>query len=505
VADRRLILALDQGTLSSRALLVDGEGRIVARAQRELTQRYPEPGWVEQDPEEIWTTQRDAAREALTQAGVGADQVAAIGIANQRETTVVWDRATGEPVAPAIVWQDRRTAPECDELRRTGCEPLVRRTTGLLLDPYFSATKLRWILDTLPDAAQRARDGELAFGTVDSWLVWRLTGGRAHVTDATNASRTLLYDLASGDWHDGLLRLFGVPRETLPEVRASSGVVVESDPGVLGAAVPIAGIAGDQQAALFGQACTAPGLAKVTYGTGCFLLLHVGDEPVLAPEGLVTTVALQTDGRRTYALEGSAFFGGAVVQWLRDGLGLIASAAEVGALAETVPSSAGVTFVPALTGLGAPHWDPRARGAILGLTPGTTGAHIARAALEGIAFQVADLLAAVGDGSGGWRARPFTPREVRADGGASACDLLLQMQADLLGVPVRRAAQLESTALGAAYLAGLAVGIWRDEAEVRELWRAARRFEPRPGSDIALRRADWLRAVDCVRAFGDAR
>jgi glycerol kinase len=496
MTDDRLILALDQGTTSSRAVLVDHRGDIVASAQRELTQHYPQPGWVEQDPEEIWTTQRDTAREALAQAGIGAERVAAIGITNQRETTVVWDRATGEPVTPAIVWQDRRTADACEELRRTGCEPMVRRKTGLLLDPYFSVTKLRWILEMVPDAMGRAEAGELAFGTVDSWLIWQLTGGGSHVTDATNASRTLLYDIRTGAWDDELLELFGVPRALLPRVSDSCGVIAETAPEVFGAAIPIAGVAGDQQAALFGQACTTPGLTKVTYGTGCFLLMHVGDEPVTAPDGLVTTVALQRGGRRTYALEGSVFVGGAVVQWLRDGLGVIATAAEVGALAETVVSSAGVCFVPALTGLGAPHWDPQARGAIFGLTRGTTRAHVARAALEGVAFQVADLVQAITEGC------DLRPLEARADGGASGCDLLLQAQADLLGVPVQRAAQPESTALGAAYLAGLAIGLWRDEAEVAALWRAATRFEPRRDTDVVRRHGDWRRAVECVRAFG---
>ena len=496
MSDDRLILALDQGTTSSRAVLVDREGAIVASTQQELTQHYPQPGWVEQDPHEIWATQRDTGREVLAQAGAGPERIRAIGITNQRETTVVWDRTTGEPVAPAIVWQDRRTAEACEGLRRTGCEPLVRRTTGLLLDPYFSATKLRWILESVPDAMRRAQAGELAFGTVDTWLIWRLTGGRSHLTDATNASRTLLYDIARGDWDDGMLELFGVPREVLPAVRDSCGVIAETEPEVFGAAIPVAGVAGDQQAALFGQACTSPGLTKVTYGTGCFLLLHVGDEPVAAPDGLVTTVALQRAGRRTYALEGSVFVGGAVVQWLRDGLGLIQRAAQVGVLAESVPSSAGVCFVPALTGLGAPHWDPQARGAIFGLTRGTTAAHVARAALEGIAFQVADLVDAIQEGS------RLKPLEARVDGGASGSDLLLQTQADLLGVPVQRAAQPESTALGAAYLAGLAVGLWHDEAEVCGLWRAARRFEPRPATDVVRRRADWTRAVECVRAFG---
>ncbi len=493
---RDLILALDQGTTSSRAVLVDAEGRIVASAQHQLSQDFPRPGWVEQNPGEIWATVRDCGREALEQVPGGVGRVAAVGITNQRETTVVWDRATGEPVAPAVVWQDRRTSGVCNELRRAGHEHLVRRKTGLLLDPYFSATKIGWVLDSLTDGRARARAGELAFGTVDSWLVWNLTGGRRHVTDATNASRTMLYDIARGVWDDELLELFGVPRELMPEVSDSCGVIGESDAGVLGAAVPVAGIAGDQQAALFGQACTSPGLTKITYGTGCFLLLHVGDRVVPPPEGLLTTVALQRGGRRTYAVEGSVFMGGAVLQWLRDGLGLADDAAQIAALAETVGSSAGVSFVPALTGLGAPYWDPQARGAILGITRGTTAAHVSRAALEGVALQVADLARAIAEGS------HLAPVEVRADGGASRGDLLLQAQADLLGVPVVRAAQLESTALGAACLAGLAVGLWRDQAQVGGLWRVARRFEPRPGPDVEARLADWRRAVECVRAFG---
>jgi glycerol kinase len=498
-----LILALDQGTTSSRAVLVDHSGRIVATAQRELTQHYPRPGWVEQDPAEIWATQRDTAREVLAKAGVGGldaaggapARIAAIGITDQRETTIVWDRATGEPVAPAIVWQDRRTADRCEELRRAGCEPLLRRKTGLLLDPYFSATKLRWILEAVPDGLARAQAGELAFGTVDTWLIWNLTGGRRHLTDATNASRTALCDITRGAWDDELLELFGVPRAVLPEVSDSSGVIAETDPEVLGAAIPVAGVAGDQQAALFGQACTKPGLTKVTYGTGCFLLMHAGEQPIEPPPGLLTTVALQRDGRRSYAVEGSVFVGGAVVQWLRDGLGVIEQAAQAGTLAESVESSGGVCFVPALTGLGAPHWDPQARGAIFGITRGTTKAHVARAALEGIAFQVDDLVRAIVEGCS------LRPLEVRADGGAASSDLLLAAQADLLGVPVLRAAQLESTALGAAYLAGLGVGFWRDEAEVESLWRAATRFEPRPDPSLDARRAAWRRAVACVRAF----
>jgi glycerol kinase len=490
----KVLLALDQGTTSSRALVVATDGSILASAQRETHQSYPQPGWVEQDATEIWETQRDTALEALRLAGVQAASVAGVGVANQRETTVVWERATSRPIAPAIVWQDRRTADHCEELRRAGHEPLVQARTGLLIDPYFSATKLRWILKHVPGAAARARRGELAFGTVDSWLLWMASGGALHLTDATNASRTMLYDLRSGDWDEELLRLFEIPHELLPRVVDSCGVVGETQANVFGAPLPLAAIAGDQQAALFGQACLAEGMAKVTYGTGCFLLMHAGDRPRPSPQGLLATVALQRDGRRTFALEGSVFVGGAAVQWLRDGLGILGEAAEAGPLAARAPADDGVFFVPALTGLGAPHWDPHARGAILGITRGTTAAHIARATLDGIAFQVADLAAAAAESG-------VRPLEIRADGGASASDLLMQIQADLLGVPVLRSAQAEATALGVAYLAGLAVGLLSD-AEVGRLWRAGRRFEPDPGTDRERRLADWHAAVAAARAFG---
>jgi glycerol kinase len=494
-AAERVVLALDAGTTSARSLVVDASGAVLASAQQEVGLHYPEPGWVEQDPLELWEAQVATARAALDAAGVDAARVAGIGIANQRETTIVWDRATSLPVAPAIVWQDRRTAAFCDELRGAGGEALVRRRTGLLVDPYFSATKLHWLLEHVPGVRERALRGELAFGTVDSWLVWRLSGGRRHVTDATNASRTLLYDIHEGVWDPELLELFGVPAQLLPEVCDSSGVCAESDAAVLGAALPIAGIAGDQQAALFGQACTSRGMAKVTYGTGCFLLLHTGDEPAAAPPGLVSTVALQRGGRRTYALEGSVFVAGAAVQWLRDGLGIVADGAEASALAASVPESDGVVFVPALAGLGAPYWDAHARGAVLGLTRGTTRAHIARATLEGIAFQVADLYQAEATGAGA------EPSVLRADGGAAASDLLLQFQADLLGVPVTRAAQPEATAFGAAWLAGLATGVWRGEDEVAALWAAAETFEPEPDVDRDALARRWRAAVAAVRGF----
>ena len=491
--DRRVILALDQGTTSARAIVFAADGGVLSLAQREIGLGFPQPGWVEQDPLDIWTAQRETAAEALRRSGVAITDVAGIGVTNQRETTIVWDRATSLPIAPAIVWQDRRTAERCEELRRAGHEALVRRKTGLVLDPYFSATKIRWLLDSVPGTRERAARGELAFGTVDSWLAWQLSGGRLHVTDATNASRTLLYDLRAGDWDDELLELFGVPRALLPRVCDTSGVVGQTDAAVFGAPLPLAAMVGDQQAALFGQACTARGMTKVTYGTGCFLLMNTGEEPVESQSGLLGTVALQRGGRRTYALEGSVFIGGAAIQWLRDGLGIIAEARDSAALAARVPASDGVYFVPALAGLGAPYWEPRARGAILGLTRGTTAAHIARATLEGIAFQVADLLGAVAGDAG------VAPADVRADGGASHNDLLLQFQADVLGVPVTRAAQTESTALGAALLAGLAVGLWKGEREAADLWRAERTFAPDPAADRESLLAGWRAAVACVR------
>ncbi len=490
-----VILALDHGTTSARAIVFAADGTVLGVASRPTSLRFPAPGWVEQDPREMWAAQMETAVEALRRSAVPVARVAAVGVTNQRETTIVWERATSTPLAPAIVWQDRRTAARCEELRRDGCEELVRRKTGLLLDPYFSATKIGWILDAVPGARARAERGELAFGTVDSWLAWQLTGGRLHVTDATNASRTLLYDIHSGEWDEELLTLFRVPRALLPAVCDTSGVAGETDAGLLGRALPLASLVGDQQSALFGQACARAGMAKVTYGTGCFLLMHTGGSPVESHGGLVTTVALQRDGLRTYALEGSVFIGGAAVQWLRDGLGIIADASEVGPLAAGEASSEGVVFVPALAGLGAPYWDPYARGAILGLTRGATKAHVARATLEGIAFQVADLLGAVAADAG------FAPAELRADGGAAADDLLLQFQADVLGVQVTRSAQKEATALGAALLAGLATGVWKDEAEALAVWRGARAFVPAPHVDREGLLARWRAAVACVRRF----
>ena len=490
------LLALDQGTTSSRAILFDEEGRIASSAQKEFRQIYPQAGWVEHDPLEIWATQRGVAAEALERARLSPRDIAAIGITNQRETTVLWDRRTGEPAAPAIVWQDRRTASFCDELKASGAEQEIRRRTGLLADPYFSGTKLRWLLDNVPGARERAARGELAFGTIDSWLLWNLTGGRVHATDPSNASRTLLYNIRTGQWDEELLRILGVPREILPEVRPSCGLFGECNAEVLGAPVPVAGVAGDQQAALFGQACFAPGLAKNTYGTGCFLLMQTGEEVVESRHRLLTTVAWQAGPRPEYALEGSVFIGGAVVQWLRDGLGLIRSSDDVEPLASSVDDSHGVYVVPAFTGLGAPHWDAYARGAIVGLTRGVTAAHLARAALESIAFQVADVVSAMEADSG------LHVAELRVDGGASRNDLLLQFQADLLGVPVVRAAVTETTALGAAWLAGLAAGVYAGREALAARWKENRRFEPRMSrGEAGARRAQWSRAVERARGW----
>ncbi len=486
----RFVLALDQGTTSSRAILFDHAGSPVAIAQREFTQRFPAPGWVEHDAEEIWATQAATLDEVLVRAGASPRDVAAIGITNQRETTVLWDRATGRPVAPAIVWQDRRTADACARLRESGHEPEVVRRTGLRLDPYFSGTKLAWLLEHVPDARARAERGELAFGTIDSWLIWQLTRGAHHLTDATNASRTLLLDLATGAWSEPMLALLGIPRACLPTVVASSVDAARAPTALIGGhAIPITGIAGDQQAALFGQACFEPGMVKNTYGTGCFMLMNAGTEPLASKHELLSTIAWDRNGRH-YALEGSVFAAGAVVQWLRDGLGLIQRAADVEALAAEVTDSDGVFLVPAFTGLGAPHWDPYARGTLIGLTRGTGRAHLARAALESIAFQTADVLVAMQQDA----ARPLT--ELRVDGGASANNLLMQFQSDLLGVPVLRPVVTETTALGAAYLAGLGAGYWNSEAELGANWRIERRFEPARSRDWAGERLHaWSRAV----------
>ena len=488
------ILALDQGTTSSRALLFDHAGGVRGVAQREFSQRFPQPGWVEHDAAEIWATQAGVMHEVLAKAGVGARDVAALGITNQRETTVLWERASGAAVAPAIVWQDRRTAPICDALRAAGHAPLIARKTGLVIDAYFSGTKLKWLLDNVPGARSRAAKGELAFGTIDSWLVWNLTRGGVHVTDPSNASRTMLFDIRSGAWDDELLQLFDIPRSVLPKIVPSSAICATAS--IDGVDVPIAGIAGDQQAALFGQACHSPGLAKNTYGTGCFLLLNTGGNAVASANNLLTTVAWQREGKTDYALEGSVFIGGAVVQWLRDGLGIIAKSSDVVALATSVPDNGGVYLVPAFAGLGAPHWDPYARGTIVGITRGTTAGHIARAAVESIAFQVADLLSAVKDDAG------IDLPELRVDGGAAVNDGLLQFQADLLGVTVVRPQVTETTALGAAYLAGLAVGFWDSTDTLARHWRVDRRFEPsQPASQSAARRAEWHEALNRAKGW----
>jgi glycerol kinase len=487
------ILALDQGTTSSRAILFDRAGRVVATAQEEFPQIYPQPGWVEHDPEAIWETQLRTARQVLEQTQAS---VAAVGITNQRETTLVWDRETGAPLYNAIVWQCRRTAPLCDQLRAEGWAEPVRNKTGLVVDAYFSGTKLAWLLDNVPGLRRKAEQGQALFGTVDTFLLWRLSGGRLHLTDATNASRTLLFNIHTLDWDDEILDRLGVPRAMLPRVRPSSDVYGQTEPGLLGQSVPLAGAAGDQQAALFGQACFTPGQAKNTYGTGCFLLLNTGVEAVSSARGLLTTIAWQQADEVIYALEGSVFIAGAAIQWLRDGLGVIASAAESEALAREVADTGGVYFVPAFVGLGAPYWDAYARGTLVGLTRGTDRRHVARATLEAICFQSRDLLEAMAADSG------IELHTLRADGGAAANDLLMQLQADLLGVPVQRPAVVETTALGAAYLAGLAVGYWENQAEVATQWRAEAQFQPRmDASDRDALYAGWQRAVERAKGW----
>ena len=497
------ILSLDQGTTSSRAILFDRDGHVVATAQREFRQSFPQPGWVEHDATEIWQTQLGVMQDVLARHGVGASRMAAIGVTNQRETTVLWDRRTGEPVAPAIVWQDRRTAGVCAALRAKGKARWIQERTGLLPDAYFSATKLAWLLDQVPGARARADRGELAFGTVDSWLVWKLTGGRVHATDASNASRTLLFNLQTLRWDPALLHLFDIPASVLPQVVPSSGVLGETEPALLGSPVPIAGIAGDQQAALFGQACFAPGMAKNTYGTGCFMLMNTGAAPVTSRHQLLTTVGWQGPGqaahRTAYALEGSVFMAGATVQWLRDGLQIIQASDEVGPLAASVPDTGDVYLVPAFAGLGTPDWDGHARGTLVGMTRGTTRAHIARAALEAIALQTADVFEAMTRDSG------IALEELRVDGGASRNDLLMQMQADVLGVPVVRPKITETTALGAACLAGLATGFWSGPQEITEHWALDRQFEPSlsPG-ERARRLGRWRQAVARARGWAES-
>ena len=496
------VLAIDQGTTSTRAIVFNREGRPVGTAQRELEQFFPRPGWVEHDPEMIWRDTLDVARDAVAVAALEPPAVAAIGITNQRETALVWERATGRPIHRAIVWQDRRTADLCRRLVADGHEERVRERTGLVIDAYFSATKVAWLLDNVPGARAAAERGELAFGTVDSFLLWRLTGGRVHATDATNASRTMLFDIRRQDWDDELLRALGVPRSMMPEVRDNSAEFGAAAREHLGAALPIAGMAGDQQAAVVGQACFEPGTIKSTYGTGCFALLNTGHDPVPSPNRLLTTVAYRLDGRTTYALEGSIFVAGAAVQWLRDHLRLIGSAAETERLAATVPDTGGVYLVPAFVGLGAPHWDPDARGAVLGLRRDTSNAQIVRAALEATGYQTRDLLVAMAEdlrAQGG--ALAAEPRAVRVDGGMVVNDWLCRFLADILGVPVERPAVTETTALGAAYLAGLKAGVYRDLGAIAAAWRCERRFEPRMDPEERQRLHEgWLDAVRRVRS-----
>ena len=490
----KYILALDQGTTSSRALLFDAAGTVQGLAQEEFAQILPKPGWVEHDPEVIWNTQISVAKAAIQDAGIAAEDVAAIGITNQRETTILWEKSTGKPVANAIVWQSRASAEICERLKKEGLEPTIQEKTGLLLDAYFSGSKIRFLFDANPGLEDRAAKGEILFGTVDCFLLWRLTGGKVHATDVSNASRTLLFNIHALEWDEQLLGIFGIPRAMLPEVHPSSGIYGETDASIFGTAIPIAGVAGDQQAATFGQACFLPGMAKNTYGTGCFLLMNTGDQPVRSNNKLLTTVGWQIGDEVTYCLEGSVFIGGAVVTWLRDGLGIIGSSDDVEPLARSVTDTDGVYFVPALVGLGAPHWDPYARGTLIGLTRGTKAGHIARAALEAMAFQSGDVLQAMQEDAG------IDLQKLQVDGGAAVNSLLLQFQADLLQVPVQRPVGSESTALGAAYLAGLAVGYWQDQAEIAKAWTVDREFKPElPAAEMKQRWAIWRKAVDRAR------
>ena len=493
-SQKQYVMALDAGTSSSRAIVFDRAGKIVSVAQREFRQIYPRPGWVEHDPLDIWITQLAVAQEALEKAGATASSLAAVGITNQRETTVVWDRETGKPVCNAIVWQCRRTSDYCDELKAKGLAPFIREKTGLVVDAYFSGTKLRWILENVPGAREAAEAGKLLLGTIDTWLMWNLTGGKVHATDYSNASRTMLFDIGELRWCDEILGEFGIPKSMLPEVRPSSGVFGETVPALLGAAVPVAGVAGDQQSALFGQTCFKAGDAKNTYGTGCFMLMNTGERRVPSGNGLLTTIAWGLDGKVSYALEGSVFTAGAAIQWLRDELGLLAKASDSEAMASAVPDSNGCFMVPAFTGLGAPYWDQHARGAVLGLTRGVNRNHIVRAALESLAYQTADVLEAMKKDAG------IALNALRVDGGASANNFLMQFQSDVIGVPVERPACIETTALGAAYLAGLAVGFWPDLAALKENAGDMSRFTPsidESARDAAL--AGWHQAVACVR------
>lgn len=494
---RDYILSLDQGTTSSRAIVFDRQGKQVSIAQKEFTQYYPEPGWVEHDPEEIWSTQAGVAVESITKAGIEMTNISAVGITNQRETTVVWDRRTGKPVYNAIVWQDRRTADFCDQLKAEGLSEQIQHKTGLIVDAYFSATKIRWILDHVNGARKLANDGHLAFGTIDTWLTWNLTRGKLHITDVTNASRTMLFNIHTLQWDEELLRIFGIPATILPEVRSSSEIYGYTA-GHLAPGIPISGIAGDQQAALFGQMCIAPGMVKNTYGTGCFMVMNIGSKPIVSKNNLLTTIAWKIGNETTYALEGSIFIAGAVVQWLRDGLGIIKKSVDVERLAAKVDDSGGVYFVPAFAGMGAPHWNQHARGILVGLTRGTTAAHIARAALDSIAYQTYDVLMAMDNDSG------IQVKELRVDGGATVNNQLMQFQSDILQTNVIRPSYTETTALGAAYLAGLAVGYWRSIDELQKHWQIGRTFSPEMSSEqTALMIKGWHRAINASHAWAD--
>lgn len=493
----KYILSFDQGTTSSRAIVFNKQGSIVSIAQREFQQIYPQPGWVEHNATEIWSTQVAVATEAIIKAGITPNDIAAIGITNQRETTVLWDKTTGKPLCNAIVWQDRRTSAYCDELKAKGLAKSVQEKTGLIIDAYFSATKIRWILDNVPGAREKAETGNLAFGTIDSWLIWKLTDGRIHVTDVTNASRTMIYNIHTLEWDQELLELFNIPRNILPEVKSSSEVYGETTGNVLAAKIPIAGIAGDQQAALFGQMCTEVGMVKNTYGTGCFMLMNIGDKPITSQNNLVTTIAWKINGKVQYALEGSIFIGGAVVQWLRDGLGLIKASADVEKLALKVADTGGVYLVPAFAGLGAPHWNQDARGTITGITRGTNASHLARAAIESIAFQTMEVLNAMEADSG------LKIKELRVDGGATANDILMQFQADVLDTTVIRPQVTEVTALGAAYLAGLAVGYWNSMNDISGQWKIDKSFNAGEAKNIEERIKGWNRAVKAAKAYAE--
>ncbi len=492
----KYILALDQGTTSSRAIIFNHQGKIVALSQKEFTQFYPKTGWVEHDPTEIWSSQAAVTAEVLAKATLAPQDIAAIGITNQRETTIIWDKATGKPIYNAIVWQDRRTAAICDAIKEKGHTNMIRQKTGLVIDAYFSATKIQWILDNVEGARARAEKGELAFGTVDSWLVWQFTNGKKHLTEISNASRTLLFNIHTLEWDKELLEIFNIPASILPEVKSSSEVYGYTESNALQAHIPIAGIAGDQQAALFGQMCTEKGMVKNTYGTGCFMVLNTGEEVKTSQNNLLSTIAWQIDGKTTYALEGSVFVGGAIIQWLRDGLGILKTASESEAIAKSVEDNGGIYFVPALTGLGAPHWDPYARGAIMGITRGTTSAHIIRAALESIGFQVKDILTAMVADTG------ITPKELRVDGGAVANDLMMQFQADIFGFEVTRPQILETTALGAAYLAGLAVGYWQNIEELKQQWHIDKVFAPKLEQEkVNELQKNWEKALERAKGW----